>query len=103
MKVQEITFVQFPLRNQICSMSFMGFSPAVFKQQHSGYGIRISKGGSWSSNGSRSCSFDYFELDDTGLITDSPRGMAKQFNNKVRITDISAACDKYKEERINHV
>lgn len=45
--------------------------------------------------------WEYFDLDKTGLIISSPRGMAKQFNKKVRIIDMDEMLKAYKDKRIN--
>ena len=98
--MQEITFDQFPLIDRIASYRFAGnFSSAVLKRKD-GYCIRIITGAGFSrTNISRS--WDYFDLDETGMITKSPRGMAKDFNKKVRITDMDQAVEKYKETVVN--
>lgn len=72
------------------------FSPCVMKRENGDYSIRIiltkdfRGGGSW----------DYFEVAPDGVITKSPRGMAKIFN-KLKITDIEQAVEKWKEKEIN--
>ena len=98
--MKEITFEQFPLKDQIASYNVLGkFSPAVMKRDD-GYCIRIIKGKSFLGSHT-TMNWDYFDLDDSGMITTSPRGMAKQFNRKIRITDIAEAVEEYKETVIN--
>jgi hypothetical protein len=100
MKVNEITFDKFVYRNLISSCSVFGkFSPAIFKREN-GYGIRI-KTGSGIRGMNYNVAYDYFTLDETGLIIMSPRGMAKKFNKRVRIIDIDKILEIYKEWRIN--
>lgn len=100
MKVSEIKFNEFAYKNMVSSYQIFGkFSPAIFKREK-GYGIRIKTGSSWRGD-RKSDSYDYFTLEEDGLITISPRGEAKRFNKKVRITDISDMVEKYKLRRIN--
>jgi hypothetical protein len=63
--------------------------PAVVRK-NGGYQIRVETK-RVSSGTQETVSWDYFELDDTGLITKSPRGYASEFNRKVRVTDIDQA------------
>lgn len=98
--MKEITFNQFPHIDRIASYNVLRkFSPAVFKRGK-GYGIRILKG-QITRGYNTTMNWDYFDLDETGMIVRSPRGMAKQFNKKVRITDMDKAVEKYKETVIN--
>lgn len=98
--MKEITFDQFPHTDIIASYNILGrFSPAVYKRKN-GYGIRIIKSIGFSGRNINQ-SWDYFDLDKTGMITTSPRGMAREFNKKVRITDMDQAVEKYKETIIN--
>ena len=94
MKIKEITLSQLPFKP--VSMFFGELRPAVYKKDD-GYGIRIKIGESWNNN-SRSESWDYFELDNTGLIITSPRGEAKYYNKKVRITDMDEIVEEYKNK-----
>lgn len=96
--MKEIKLSQLPFKP--VSMFFGGLRPAVFKNEKNGtYGIRIKVSESWRGN-NVSESWDYFELDENGVITKSPRGYAKEFNKKVKIVDISEAVKKYKEKVI---
>ncbi len=80
-------------------MSVFGkFSPAVYKNDN-GYGIRIKTGESWHG-ANTTYEWDYFNLDATGLITSSPRGLAKLFNKKVKITDIEKQVGECKDKPI---
>ena len=97
--MKEITFDQFPLTDRIASYNVIKFSPAVFKRGK-GYGIRIIKSVGFTGQTIRR-SWDYFDIDETGMITASPRGMAKEFNKKIRITEMDQAVEKYKETVIN--
>lgn len=105
MAVKEITFKQFPFGdNQLASYSFSysHFSPAVGRESGGkGWYIRIIKDSYHSRSGTTRTSWEYFKTDDTGLIIESPRGMAPQFNKRVRITDLEAMTEKYKEKRLN--
>jgi len=100
MKINEITFNQFSFRNIISSCSIFGkFSPAIFKREK-GYGIRI-KTGSGIRGMNYNVAYDYFTLDETGLIVISPRGMAKKYNKHIRITNMDEMVELYKEWHIN--
>ena len=94
MKIKEITLSELPFKP--VSMFFGGLRPAVFKKENGAYGIRIKTGESWRGNNVTE-NWDYFDLDEAGLITASPRGHAKRFNKKVRIIDIEKAVDEYKD------
>jgi hypothetical protein len=89
--VKTVTTIQ-SLKNQFelipCPLTK---NPAISKNDK-GYRIRVLKGQSCNSiNGNQSISMGYFETDETGLVTSSPRGFAKQFNKKVQIRDIAEA------------
>ncbi len=100
MKIKEISFDEFTCKHKLSSMRVFGkFSPAVFKNDN-GYGIRIKTGESWHGTNT-TYEWNYFELDATGLIISSPRGLAKEFNKKVRITDIEKQVEEYKDKTIN--
>jgi hypothetical protein len=103
MKVREIKFEQFSYRNKTQGMRLWGrFSPGVFKNESgNGFGIRILKGFSCCTSGGGSISYEYFELDKTGLITGSPRGLAKQFDGKVRITDVAKIAKQRQETALS--
>ncbi len=97
MKVKEIKYEEFPLLKYLASYNVMGCqSNAVHKNEGGGYGMRIVK-----SLGYQRREWEYFELDDTGLILKSPRGMAKQFNKKIRITNMDEMLKEYKGKIIN--
>ncbi len=99
MKIREITFDEFSYKHKLSSMRVFGkFSPAVFKNDN-GYGIRIKTGESWHG-ANTTYEWDYFNLDATGLITSSPRGLAKLFNKKVKITDIEKQVGGCKDKPI---
>jgi hypothetical protein len=92
MKIREISYQVFPFLNQLASYCVFGNrSDAVFKNEK-GYGIRIVK-----SLGMRS-EWEYFKLDLTGLIIESPRGYATLFNKKVRITNMEEMVVAYKDK-----
>ncbi len=100
MKIREISFDEFPYKHKISSIRVFGrFSSAVFKNENNTYGIRIKTGESWRGTNT-SYEWDYFGIDSTGLITSSPRGLAKQFNKKVRIIDIEKQVEEYKDKTI---
>ena len=98
-KIREIKFENFPYKHIMCSSSAFGqYSPAVFKQEQ-GWGIRVLiKRNTNYHTGNTHIEYDYFELDKTGLIISSPRGLAKWYNNKMRITDIEAVCNYMAKE-----
>jgi hypothetical protein len=96
MKIREISYKSIESRFQLGSYYFGKFCPAIY-EGNNGYGIRIKTGQSRNQKG-QSFTYDYFELDKTGLIITSPRGSAKEFNKKVRIVDIKEGIEKYKEK-----
>ena len=93
--IKEITLLQLPFKP--VSMFFGGLKSAVFKKENGTYGIRIKTGESWRGKNVTE-NWDYFDLDEVGLITTSPRGHAKEFNKKVRIIDIEDAVEEYKDK-----
>jgi hypothetical protein len=98
-KVTEIYFKNFLYKGRVASQHIFGnFYPAVFKKNDGWYSIRIIKGAD-IFKGTRE--WDYFSLDETGLIISSPRGLAKEFNKKVRIIDMLQAVELYKNEIVN--
>ena len=77
---------------QIVAMNGLGknYQPPIVKRKNGDYLVRILKGQKvWYKNGNTHTenSWDYFDLDSTGLILKAPRGYSSQFKN-VRITDI---------------
>lgn len=80
--------------NDITNRFELGFSypipniPPVHKSE-SGWTIRILVGESWGMGGSRNTKWDYFRTDLDGVIKESPRGFAKEYNKKVQITDLA--------------
>ena len=95
MKVKEITHQEFGHRDRLASYNMWGnHSDAVMKKKD-GYSIRLAV-----SIGMKS-EWTYFELDTTGLIIQSPRGMAKCYNKRVRITDMDAMVSEFKGKVIN--
>lgn len=94
MQVRQIVLAEFPFKP--CAMVFGGYRPGVFKTD-TGFGIRIQTGESHFGRTSN-YTWAYFDLDGTGLITKSPRGLARQFTKKVRITDIATFCSEALEE-----
>lgn len=96
MRVSDISYRDIEKRFQLAGYFFgEKFCPAIFKQDKGGYGIRIKAGGSW--RGQRvTAVYDYFALDDTGLIIASPRGLAKEYNKRVRIVDITEGVERHK-------
>ena len=98
MNIKEITLNELPF-NPV-SMFLGGLKPAVFKKENGTFGIRIKIGESWKGN-NISSNWDYFELDNNGLIITSPRGYAKQFNQKVKIIDIEKMVEEYKNKIVN--
>ena len=97
-KIREIKLSQLPIKP--VSMFLGGLRPAVFKNENGTFGIRILTGESWRGDTQRQ-EWDYFELDNTGLITASPRGKASLYNKKFRIVDIENAVEEYKDKVIN--
>lgn len=97
MKIKEIEYKDFPLLKYLASYNPLGKqSYAVWEDTEGNYNIRIIK-----SLGHTRKEWEYFELDSTGLILKSPRGMAKQFNKRIRITNIKEMLEEYKDKIIN--
>lgn len=46
------------------------------------------------SGSSATTSYEYFRLDETGLVVESPRGYAKDYTKRVRVTDIAEVAQK---------
>jgi hypothetical protein len=63
------------------------FFPAITKHS-SGYTIRVVEQNIHNF-------VDFFNLDNTGLIITSPRGLSEKFNHRVRITDIDAGVSAF--------
>lgn len=107
----EISFDYFKSRFDLASMqlsSFGKFQPAVWKDETQAqygkmYGIRILVGNSWNGrSGTTRTSWEYFHMNEDGVITESPRGMGKEYNGRYRITGLDEAIEAYKDKRINH-
>lgn len=71
--------------------------PGIFKKKDgSGYGIRVvTKTSTNYRTGRTNISWDYFGLDNTGLIIKSPRGHGKYYTKKARIIDIEEGMKEY--------
>lgn len=66
--------------------------PAVYRNSN-GYGIRVIR--SIARSGvNESVTYDYFELDENGVITTAPRGHAKDFRPG-QVADIATWADRY--------
>lgn len=86
---REINVEQLPF--ELASYNFMGrFCPAVTTNS-----IRILKGSSHSLGGNTTTTYDYFKLNSDGVIIQSPRGYAKEYNKKVKIINMEEAIKKY--------
>lgn len=97
-----ITFDDFAQENMIASISLGGrFFPAVARDGGA-FSIRVVTSIQRSSNGRQRTGWGYFELDSTGMIEASPRGLARVYNRKVRIIDIEDAVLKYENLPVNH-
>lgn len=101
-----INFEQLGYTQDLASYSFGygHFSPAVGRESGGkGWYIRILQGRSFSRSGTTRTSWEYFKTDDTGLIIESPRGLASQYNGRVRISvkSLERATEKYKDKRVN--
>jgi hypothetical protein len=103
----DLPFSRIESRFDLASMqlsSLSKFQPAVFKKSEgNGYGIRILRSSSYNNfSGTRRTSWEYFYTDDTGLITESPRGLASEYNGRYRVSGLEEAVEAYKDKRINH-
>ena len=97
MKIKEIKYKDFSLLKYLASSNPFGKQfYAVWEDTEGNYNIRIIK-----SLGHTRKEWEFFELDKTGLILKSPRGMAKQFNKKIRITNMKEMLEEYKDKIIN--
>jgi hypothetical protein len=101
-KIQEIPFITFAAQQRLASKEMYGrFYPAVTKDvSQEGtvtYNICIKTGESWRGQ-YVTVSWDYFKLDATGLIYQSPHGSAKQYNKKIRLLDMDKAVEMYKDK-----
>lgn len=108
MKIIEKKFLKsFPFKGDLASYRVMSQSPAVYEKRHyetkelTGYGIRILESHMNTRRGYNTASWSYFETDVTGLVVESPRGMAKDFNKRIRYIDMPAAVEFYKDKIIN--
>jgi hypothetical protein len=92
----EITFDQFEYKNDVRGYNYHGrLSKGIIKDENSGkYIIRILRIDTKKFKHAN-FDFDYFELDRTGLIISSPKGMAKKFNGKFKIIDIDCIAYQY--------
>lgn len=61
--------------------------PPVAKTD-TGWSVRIETGRSWGG-GSTRINWDYFRTDEDGLVLSSPRGCAKEYNKRVRLTGLA--------------
>jgi len=90
--------------SELASYDWLGtFCPAISKIKVNGldrYQVRIIVGRSWRGATSN-VSYDYFELDATGLIISSPRGRGKEFNQKVRILNMDKHVEWAKDKYFN--
>lgn len=102
----EIEFDRLGVTRALASYSFGygHFSPAVGRNSGGkGWYIRILQGQYSNRSGTTRTSWEYFKTDDSGLITESPRGMASRYNGRVRVSvaSLEAATEEYKELRVN--
>ena len=95
LKVKEIKYSEFSYLHRLASYYIFGKQSDAVNKKENGYSIRI-----FVSIGMKS-EWQYFELDVTGLILSSPRGMAKQFNKKVRIVNMDKMVETYKGMKLN--
>ncbi len=101
-KIFETSFLPyFSYSRSLASYKVFNWCPAVSKRDDGSYSARIIVSESMNRYGNRKMSWDYFEMDATGLVISSPRGMAKEFNGRIRYTDMDAAVEYYKDKKIN--
>lgn len=78
------------------SFSIFGGSPITLIDN--GYQIRIRTAVKINSiRGTTTINWDYFMTDKDGIIYRSPRGYAKEFNKKIRISDIKEQYEFYEK------
>lgn len=98
---REITLAEIAARFDVAGASYWWeyrlwearWCPAVDRRDRGGYSIRFVKARTVSGDNVRT-TYDYFELDDDGLITTAPRGFAKDFKPG-RVVDIAAEVERY--------
>jgi hypothetical protein len=95
-KIREIKMAEFPFTGTGYWL-YDKYSPGILKTKD-GYQIRI-KTSHMVRGGLEKLQFDYFKLDSTGLIVESPRGEGKEYNRKVRIVDIAQAAAEALNEK----
>jgi hypothetical protein len=69
------------------------WSPAVHRRTEGGYAIRVVKSLTVYGSG-ETYNYDYFYLDDDGVITTAPRGHARDYKPG-RVIDIEAAVERF--------
>ena len=85
------------LRAKLASYSLgINFYPAISKDNF-GYSIRVII----YSNFNGKTAWDYFKTDLTGLVIESPRGRAKDYNKKIRFTNLEELLEEFKEKKVN--
>ncbi len=94
-KIEEIKYAEFPFLDRLASYCVLGNQSNAVNKKEVGYSIRI-----FVSIGMKN-EWQYFELDTAGLILESPRGMAKQFNKKIRIVNMDEMVEAYRDKKIN--
>lgn len=98
-KIKEYDFSLIESRFRLAGYTFGGvFHKPVFRSGN-GYGIRILTYTSQSLFGNNITKYDYFHLDENGVITSSPRGQAKYYNKKIKIKDISEKLAYWEDKR----
>jgi len=95
-KVKEISWKDFSMLKYLASYCVFGNQSFAVGKDKDSYFIRVIKSLGYSKR-----EWEYFSLDSSGLITESPRGMAKQFNKKIRIIDMEDMVNEYKGKIIN--
>ncbi len=95
-KIKEISYFDLPFLQEVASYNVFGRqSDGVWKKDNGEYFIRIIKLLGLHSE------WEYFELDPTGLITQSPRGLARFYNKKIRIINMEDMVTAYKGKIVN--
>lgn len=100
MKIKEIKFEEFAEGKLLASKTFRNLEPAITRESER-YCICILTGRRFSKGLMVTSYWDYFYTDKTGLITDSPPGYGREYNRKVRITNMEQAHEEYKDKRLN--
>jgi hypothetical protein len=93
---REFTLAEIAARFDVAGASYWWgerWCPAVLRRNEGGYAIRYVKARTVVRDEVRT-TYDYFELDDDGVIRLAPRGFAREYKPG-RVVDIAAQAERY--------